>query len=540
MRKVILFALSLLGLFDSAYLWWVYTSPSRPMVCLGTGCDVVRASPFASVLGTPLPVYGVAMYAVLSLLIFAEALAFATFAKSIRYAVAGISGVGVLISLYLTGIEAFVLHAWCAWCVASAVSVTMIFALAVLEIFRAAPPSDSVAALATVRKHAMVFVTALAVGGPTFIFLSRHGGVPPARPPSLQTLLDRLVRPDSHATGNPRAPLTVVEFADFECPYCGHAEQSAREIRKKFATEVRFVFRHYPLERLHPQAEKAAEASECAAEQGKFWEAAEKFYAQQSDLSEAALDRYAGELGLDQAHFRDCLSSGKMVARVRRDVEDGDAVGIRATPTFFIGQRKIEGPLEFEQFSQLVEQELAIRGLTLAQSQTLPQTPPQGRSVNFSQQPAAHKPASDPGPASPGLLGNRPNNVFSQFQTSGMACSEQDASKEQPILISTAEARRLFESKALFVDVRPAKDFVRERISGAVNVPVDHIEQRWSHLPRDRSVILYESGLSPGDICASGRAAGRVLLSHGFAREQVKVYQEGLAAWEKAGLPTAR
>jgi rhodanese-related sulfurtransferase len=86
----------------------------------------------------------------------------------------------------------------------------------------------------------------------------------------------------------------------------------------------------------------------------------------------------------------------------------------------------------------------------------------------------------------------------------------------------------------LFVDVRPAKDYAAGRIPGALNVPVDDMEQRWSSLPKDRVIILYESGRSSGDICAASRTAGRILLEHGFPFEHVKVYQDGLAGWEKS------
>ncbi len=539
MRKSLLLALSLLGLWDSAYLWWAYTSPSRPMVCLGTGCDVVRASPLAYVWGHPLPAYGFGMYAVLSLLIFSEVLVSGRLGNGVRYAVAGISGAGFLISLYLTGVEAVVLHAWCAWCVVSALSVTLIFALAIPETFRPAPVREPAAALATVRKHFGVIVIALVVSGPAFLFLSRHGELPRPQPPSPKALLEHLVRPDSHTTGNPQAPLTVVEFGDFQCPVCGRVESVVQEIRQKYGTQIRFVFRQYPIAQLHAHAEKAAEASECAAEQGRFWEAEEKLYENQTDLSESAIKRYAAELGLDQDRFNQCLASGKMAARVRRDVDDARALGITGTPTFFIGRRMVVGPLEMPQFSQLVEQELADRGVTSAELRASPRPQPEARPATPSRTSAAPKQPRDPRPAPSGLLANNPSEVFSQFQTSGMACSEEEAAKQQPTLIRTAEARQLFEekSKASFVDVRTAKDFSGGRISGAINVPVDEIEQRWSQLPRDRRIILYESGLSAGDLCASSRAAGRVLLAHGFARDQVKVYQDGLAGWQKAGLP---
>src|SRR5437660_1220003 len=128
MRTPLLLALSLLGLFDSLYLWWVYTSAARPMVCVGTGCDVVRASPFAHFFGVPTPAFGAAMYGLLVLLVFLQPL-LARVERGIQFATLGVAGLGFLISLYLTGLEAFVLHAWCAWCVVSARSMPTEFAL---------------------------------------------------------------------------------------------------------------------------------------------------------------------------------------------------------------------------------------------------------------------------------------------------------------------------------------------------------------------------------------------------------------------------
>src|SRR5204862_110644 len=140
MRKPLLMALSLLGLFISIYLWWVYSSPSHALVCLGTGtgCDTVRASRYADILGLPMPIYGVAMYVTLALLLFAEHLIATQFARRVRYAFTAIAAAGFLFSLYLTALEAFVIHAWCAWCVGSAVAFTFIFGLTALETIRTA------------------------------------------------------------------------------------------------------------------------------------------------------------------------------------------------------------------------------------------------------------------------------------------------------------------------------------------------------------------------------------------------------------------
>ncbi|MBI1984184.1 MAG: thioredoxin domain-containing protein [Acidobacteria bacterium] len=538
MRKALLLVLSLLGLWDSAYLWWAYTTPSLPMVCLGDGCDAVRASPFAYPGGIPLPVFGVVMYATLVLLIFFEPLIGSRLARTARYAVAGISGAGFLFSLYLTGIEAFVLHAWCSWCVVSALAVTFIFALAVLDVLRPEPHPETVAGRALARRHLAVCAVAAAVGTPAFLLLSQQEVPPPAPPASATALEERLIRPDSRTIGNPRALVTVVEFGDFQCPACGMAEEAAREIRRKYASQVRFVFRQFPLEKIHSRALKAAEASECAAKQGKFWEAVEKLYGGDRDLSDAALLGHARELGLDLSRFEQCLAGGAMTARVRRDVEDGRALGVRATPTFFVGSQRIEGPIRLDQFEQLLALELSKSGARLVASNPPLAAPPQANPAPG--QNPAQDPAGDPLLPSGGLLGG--GGLFSQFQNPATTCSEEEALKEQPTLIRTSEAREFHEkgSAVLFVDVRQAREYETGRIPGAINLPVGEFEGRWETLPKDRSIVLYESGRSAGDVCASSRAAGRVLLAKGFARERVKVYQDGLAGWEGAGLPVVR
>ncbi len=131
------------------------------------------------------------------------------------------------------------------------------------------------------------------------------------------------------------------------------------EIRARYATRVRFVFRQFPLTEIHPRSEKAAEAAECAGAQGKFWEAVKKLYTWQEDLSDDALKQYAGQLGLNQTQFDRCLAGGLMRDRVRRDLDDGFALGVRATPTFFIGRKMVIGPLSIDQFSRLIDSELA-------------------------------------------------------------------------------------------------------------------------------------------------------------------------------------
>ncbi len=166
------------------------------------------------------------------------------------------------------------------------------------------------------------------------------------------------VRPDTHFYGNPDARLTVVEFGDFQCPACRKAESVAEEVRKNLGDQVRFAYRQFPLTRIHPEAEKAAEAAECAAEQGKFWQAVNYFSDHPLDFSAPGIQRFATILGLDPARVSRCLSSGKMAARVRQDARDGRTLGVHSVPTFFIGSTKLVGVPSYSHLRSLIEQQL--------------------------------------------------------------------------------------------------------------------------------------------------------------------------------------
>jgi uncharacterized membrane protein len=137
MRKPVTLALSLLGLFDSLYLLYRYTSPSRPMVCIGSGCGAVRARAYSSMWGVPLPASGVFGYTLPAIAVVAESLLSGRLAKVARYGLLGMSDFGLLFSLYLEYLQTFAIHAYCAWCVTSAVVMTALFALAVANAGRA-------------------------------------------------------------------------------------------------------------------------------------------------------------------------------------------------------------------------------------------------------------------------------------------------------------------------------------------------------------------------------------------------------------------
>ncbi len=169
------------------------------------------------------------------------------------------------------------------------------------------------------------------------------------RTASLPMFLDRPVDPQrDHIRGAVDAPLTLVEYGDFECPFCGRATGMVKELRRRLGEELRYVFRHLPLTDVHPHAELAAEAAEAAAAQGRFWEFHDTLFAHQDELEFEDLVGHAAELGLDVERFARELEDGVHSQRVREDVASADASGARGTPTFFVGKRRHVGPYDAE------------------------------------------------------------------------------------------------------------------------------------------------------------------------------------------------
>lgn len=176
------------------------------------------------------------------------------------------------------------------------------------------------------------------------------------RDADLPRLLAEPVDPDvDHIRGPVDAPLTVVEYADFECPFCARATGLGPELRRRFGDELRYVMRHLPLTHVHPHAERAALAAEAAAAQGRFWEMHDLLFAQYQELELEDLLGYAGRLGLDVEQFARDLSEDALAARVRRDVASAEASGARGTPTFFVGERRHVGPHDADSLAAALE-----------------------------------------------------------------------------------------------------------------------------------------------------------------------------------------
>jgi protein-disulfide isomerase len=159
------------------------------------------------------------------------------------------------------------------------------------------------------------------------------------------------------ARGPATAPVTIVEFSDFQCPFCGRLIPTLEQVKQKYGDKVRIVFRQYPLP-MHPNAQKAAEASLCANDQGKFWEMHDAMFKNQQELAVDNLKAKAAALGLKADEFNACLDSGKHVPQVQADVKDGSAVGVNGTPAMFVNGRFLSGAVPIEQLSSIIDDEL--------------------------------------------------------------------------------------------------------------------------------------------------------------------------------------
>lgn len=155
------------------------------------------------------------------------------------------------------------------------------------------------------------------------------------------------------------APVTIVEFSDFECPYCSRMAKTIKKVASDYSESVKLVFRQFPLTRIHSNAQKAAEAALCAADQGKFWEMHDLMFEDQKKLKVEDLKEKAVSLGLRKEEFDQCLDSSKHAEVVSSDLYDGVRAGVSGTPTMFVNGRPLSGQVPYERLTQIIEEELA-------------------------------------------------------------------------------------------------------------------------------------------------------------------------------------
>jgi len=172
-------------------------------------------------------------------------------------------------------------------------------------------------------------------------------------PPRIEVSYD----PD-RLRGNPNAPVTIIEFSDFECPFCKAAQPTLTQVLAKYGGKVRLSYRDFPLNSIHPHAQSAAEAARCAGEQKKFWEYHDLIFADPAKLDPATLRGHARAIGLDEKQFDSCLSSGKFQPQIQNDIDAGMWSGVNGTPGFFINGVLLSGAQPAAVFEQLIDSEL--------------------------------------------------------------------------------------------------------------------------------------------------------------------------------------
>lgn len=186
----------------------------------------------------------------------------------------------------------------------------------------------------------------------------RQGATGGPPPPAAPAVADVAVagRP---ALGPENAKVTVVEFTDYQCPFCKrYFDQTYRPLLDAYEGRIRYVVRNFPIESIHPFAQKAAEAAECAHDEGKFWKYHDLLFSNQDTLDAGSLKRYAAQVGLDRRRFGRCLDGGVKASVVRKDLEDGRRYGVRGTPTFFINGERLAGAKPLGEFRSAIDAKL--------------------------------------------------------------------------------------------------------------------------------------------------------------------------------------
>lgn len=355
-RRVMLFA-ALLGLFASTYLLIVYVN-GAPITCGASyGCDVVRASKWAISLGMPRPVQGVAFYGFMLFLLVLRTM-MPKYQTRWLYRFSMIAAtIGLLESAFLTFIQAVEIKAFCTWCIASAVAATIIFL---------ASWFDAPAELSDERSYrelklqlvSFVFALIFGVAAISYLTIPSSNGEPPTIAPLEASqeeidLANKLLYPsDLQYEGPDDAPLTIVEFVDFQCPACRAAHPELKKIREKYSGKIRFAIRQFPLP-THDKAKGASLAALCAEQQGALYAYADEII--QGELDRDSLVKAAAMLRLDLNRFVPCLESEEAKNRVLRDLTDGYRLNVTETPTLFLNTTMVQGLPSAEQLSELID-----------------------------------------------------------------------------------------------------------------------------------------------------------------------------------------
>lgn len=342
-------------------------------------CDVVLSSPYASFLGWSVAAWAIVYYlVVIAFAAGAMVSARASGRQTVATSIFVLAIWGLLFSVYMALVAFAVLHTVCLMCSALYLVSIGLFVAAwrLRSVFRtmgrrhsgARPPQDRLVLLLS----GAAVVALIAIGSWEAFGRGARAvdatDVARLRPQFYRWYFEQPLVADPpdggrNSRGSQQAPVTIVEFSDFQCSHCAALHQSLDDVVHRMGGKVRVVFRHFPLDRscnpnvpthVHPSACLAAVAAECAGDQGKFWPYHNLLFANQDALSREFLIRYAERLGIDVARFTACLGSAEAQGRVRQDTEEGTRLGLDSTPTLFINGRTIKGALPPELLADAV------------------------------------------------------------------------------------------------------------------------------------------------------------------------------------------
>ena len=392
----VLLALALAGLAVSA----VILSIHQKIVASGgqytsfcnvnetVNCDVVLASSYADLFGLPVAVWALLTYAVLGAFA-VTAMGASRFSTRMRMAQLSLAlaAWSAAFSLYMAFIALFALHAVCLMCTSlylinAGIIVTAWILYADTRLVRR---EKNISMAVWQRRSRILIATAagvaiLVLGIAGWEALARRSGVGTLEhlaqedPNFYQWYTSQpiaTVSPDEgNSKGSPNAPVTIVEFSDFQCEHCAVAYRVLKQVLPRYGGQVRVVYRNFPLDMscnsslhapLHNEACEAAIAAECAGEQGRFWQYHDLLFENQVAISHENLLRFAQQLSLDVKAFQTCLKSDRARAKVERDVEEGVRLGIDSTPTMFLNGRTIKGSLNAQHLEAAIGIERAKR-----------------------------------------------------------------------------------------------------------------------------------------------------------------------------------
>ncbi|MFA6160913.1 MAG: vitamin K epoxide reductase family protein [Patescibacteria group bacterium] len=371
----IMFWFAMIGLFAASYLLYTYTTGTELKCGIVHGCDVVRNSQWASLFGIPTPAFGVLFYAALIILSAYRAYALHKNVQYVRWLIVLMAVAGFAESLFLTGIEAFVLHAYCLWCLISAAASTGIFIFAWFDKKMEFGIETSGKELKVVFASLLVGLIAGGIGmyyllktnAPQIVDLTI--GQQTASDGQLTTGADEpaegvdggflVVATSTPIEGPVDAKVTLVEFFDFQCPACGvYHKLVILPLREKYKGKIQFAPRNFPLVDLHPAAMGAAIAGVCAQRQNKFFEFYDLLYANQQKLARTDLENYAKSISLDVTAFDACLDDPSAQHQVLYDYNAGRSFGISGTPTLILNNALIDGAPNLDTLSQLIDERL--------------------------------------------------------------------------------------------------------------------------------------------------------------------------------------